>query len=323
MSTQAITTTNIPTSPADARLASTNQPPDPTSAESAEVIIPTGTTLDNLLTVIGFSYRFRSVWDERELWREPIKKLKADFGVRQGCAGKRMQIGEKTYSWEEFCLHYFNLSVRRVNELLIEITDDDLPEFNDNHESEKGEEESADEYFEKHFPDTTSADDKNEEEEKEAPATKTKKKRKAKKRKESTNPRLHPATSHRAIKADLCDQLIPLITNRPPEVSKEQAYNKLLDMAVVFCEDHPDLAAKFRVPDAGAYKTTVEWLRHIMRHQRDQISELGRERSELRQQLAALKGEAPSPDYPIVTEGATHKLASTVLEPLIEPPTSI
>jgi hypothetical protein len=277
---------------------------DLTSATVAEVIIPSGEILENLNDVLGFAQRFRSVFDEINMWREPIKKLKSDFGVRQGCAGKRMQIGEKTYDWDEFCRHFFNLSPRRVNELLeeplVEITDEDLPEFGDNWKSEQ---EEGDET------------EKGEEEE----TTTKKKKRKAR----SKSSRLHLPTANRAIKADFADQLIPVITNRPPEITKEQAYDKLLEMALLFCEDHPDLAAKFRVPSRLEFKTKIERQQEQIQFQRDRIVKLGQEKGELRRELAALKGEAPSPDHPIVIEGTTHKLASTVLEPPTEPPTTV
>jgi hypothetical protein len=280
-------------------MATQSQVTNMTSATVAEVIIPTGETLENLHDVLGFAQRFRSVFDEINMWREPINKLKSDFGVRQGCAGKRMQIGEKTYDWDEFCRHFFNLSPRRVNELLEEprpeITDDDLPEFGDNHDEDAESEEAEDE----------------EEGEAEKAQPKPRNKR-------SKNPRLHAPTANRAIKADFADRLIPVITNRPPEITKEQAYDLLLEMCVLWCEDHADLAAKFRVPSRLEFKTKMERQRKQIQFQRDQIIKLGQEKGELRRELAALRGAVPSPDYPIVTEGTTHKLASLVLEPPTE-----
>jgi hypothetical protein len=276
-----------------------------TSATVAEVIIPTGETLENLNDVLGFAQRFRSVFDEINMWREPIKKLKSDFGVRQGCAGKRMQIGERTYDWDEFCRHFFNLSARRVNELLeeppVEITDDDvdLPPA-----------------LPAERQDSSSKDEEGKEEEERKP-------------RKSKNKRVHHPTANRAALADFTKRVIPVLLNPPEGTTEEQINEKAREMAILFCEDHPDLATEFRLPDgfnlkpriaelekqieklkaehevakqhiADNFREIVDRLQAenarlhtIVEHQRDQIVKLGREKSELGRELAALIGTEP------------------------------
>jgi uncharacterized small protein (DUF1192 family) len=210
-----------------------------TSATAAEVIIPEGQILENLNNVIGFSHRFRSLWDEIDMWRQPIKDLKGAFGVRMGCAGKRMMIGETTYNWEEFCRHYFNLSVRRVNELLeeplVEITDDDLPESGDNHDEdgESGETEEEQE---------GEAEEEEQEEEEEKTTARKGRARSSKQK------RVHRPTANRAILADFTKLILPILLNAPTDTTKEEIHDKAREQAILFAENYPELVAELRLP---------------------------------------------------------------------------
>jgi hypothetical protein len=75
----------------------------------------------------GFAERFRSLNDEIETMRPYIITLKSKFKVRQGTSGIAILFPDLGYVyWSQYCDKVFNLSQKRVNEL-ISVKDDPAP----------------------------------------------------------------------------------------------------------------------------------------------------------------------------------------------------
>jgi hypothetical protein len=75
----------------------------------------------------GFAERFRSLNDEIETMRPYIITLKSKFKVRQGTSGIAILFPDLGYVyWSQYCDKVFNLSQKRVNEL-ISTKDDPAP----------------------------------------------------------------------------------------------------------------------------------------------------------------------------------------------------
>jgi hypothetical protein len=75
----------------------------------------------------GFAERFRSLNDEIETMRPYIITLKSKFKVRQGTSGIAILFPDLGYVyWSQYCDKVFNLSQKRVNEL-ISAKDDPAP----------------------------------------------------------------------------------------------------------------------------------------------------------------------------------------------------
>lgn len=67
----------------------------------------------------GFAERFRSLNDEIETMRPYIITLKSKFKVRQGTSGIAILFPDLGYVyWSQYCDKVFNLSQKRVNELI-------------------------------------------------------------------------------------------------------------------------------------------------------------------------------------------------------------
>jgi hypothetical protein len=75
----------------------------------------------------GFAERFRSLNDEIETMRSYVVTLKSKFKVRQGTSGIAILFPDLGYLyWSQYCDKVFNLSQKRVNEL-ISVKDDPAP----------------------------------------------------------------------------------------------------------------------------------------------------------------------------------------------------
>lgn len=72
-----------------------------------------------------------------EAHRAEIVLLKSKFGVRKGCAGSPMLIGKEAMTWEEFVVFYFDVSSRRLNQLLDVRDDKDTRLVTETPDSEK------------------------------------------------------------------------------------------------------------------------------------------------------------------------------------------
>ena len=69
--------------------------------------------------------------------------------------------------------------------------------------------------------------------------------------------RIHHSTANRAALADFAKQMIAVLLNAPEGTTDQEVYAKAREMAIVFCEDHADLAAKFRLPDGFDLKPRI------------------------------------------------------------------
>jgi hypothetical protein len=173
------------------------------------------------------------------------------------------------------------LSPRRINELLepelpeVVITDEDVD-----------------------FPDTESPTNEDEQEGNEKQKGEESEERDEGATDKAKRKRIHHGTANRAALADFAKQVIPVLLNAPEGTTKEQIYDKAREISITFCEDHPDLAMEFRVPemelkpDPRIAELTEETakLKTLVRHQRDQISGLERGNGELNREIAVLRG---------------------------------